>query len=95
MQSSGLLSLISYVVQDMYLMGGPEISFFKVVYSPKHKAYNLVSKLRMIILAKRRLARLRICREIEHIPGIGIKYFESLDHFSQLHTNQSSPSIPL
>lgn len=61
----------------------------------KQKAYDLVSKLRLIILAKRRLTRLRLCREIEHIPGIGIKYLESLDHFSQLHTNQSSPSIPL
>lgn len=39
-------------------------------YDPQKAVYNKISDLWLIVLAKRRLARLRICREIEHLAGI-------------------------
>jgi hypothetical protein len=33
------------------------------------------------ILAKRKLQRLKIANELEHLPNIGIKYFETKEHW--------------
>jgi len=48
----------------------------------KENAVNVISRRWRCILSRRRLCRLRICQEISVLPGIGFKYFESLEHFN-------------
>lgn len=43
---------------------------------------NLIKHCWRGIQARRRLTRLRINREIEHLPGRGIKYLEALERFN-------------
>jgi len=82
MPSGGLMQLIAYGAQDIY-MGS--------YYDPKKTASETINEFVYrqwkIVLAKRRLSRLKICREIEHLPGLGIKYFSSLQHFQQIREN--------
>jgi len=44
----------------------------------------IIQKFWRNILAKRKLQRLKIKREIEHIPSMGIKYFKYKKHFESL-----------
>jgi len=85
--------LLSYSLSnynDIYLTSSPDaikmVGKIMEIWKKKEKAAKFIYYRWKVILSKRRLARLRICREIEHLPGLGIKYLESLQHFQQ-HVN--------
>lgn len=45
-------------------------------------AVNRIARWWRGILARRRLARLRLGRELEHLPGVGIKYQQAMEQFN-------------
>ena len=51
---------------------------------PVARAVDIIERNWLRILAKRRLMRLKIAKEIEHLPNIGVKYFEAMNNFNQI-----------
>ena len=43
----GLMQLVAYGAQDIYLTGNPQITFFKVVYRRHTNLWNLLNRLLM------------------------------------------------
>jgi len=91
--------LIPKVARNLFIDIAPQIHENKIMNYSLITSYEWSTKFNIIwsenaaikiqnfwrnVLAKRKLQRLKIKREIEHIPNIGIKYFKYKKHFENL-----------